>query len=58
MALTTTFRTVTPLLQVGNLNLSVDFYINKLGFGEAWREDNGFVILYRDEIEVYLSIAA
>lgn len=45
---------ISPLLQVSDLDKSIGFYTTKLGFEEKWRDENGFVILYRDGCDLFL----
>jgi catechol 2,3-dioxygenase-like lactoylglutathione lyase family enzyme len=45
---------VSPLLQVADLNASIEFYTTKLGFEEKWRDGDGFVILSRDGCDIFL----
>lgn len=50
---------VTPLIVVANLNRSIDFYQNKLGFREPslWGQPPCFAMLNRDHFDVMLSLA-
>ena len=45
---------ISPLLQVSDMNKSVEFYTKKLGFEEKWRDGDGFVILSRDGCDLFL----
>ena len=45
---------ISPLLQVADLDQSITFYTQKLGFAECWRDENGFVILSRDGCDLFL----
>lgn len=45
---------ISPLLQVSDMNKSVEFYTNKLGFEEKWRDGDDFVILSRDGCDLFL----
>jgi len=46
---------ISPLLQVTDLDVSLLFYTQELGFKEFYREEGGFVILGRDECEIFLA---
>jgi len=50
-----TIQSVSPLLQVKDLEASIRFYIDKLGFHEQWRDPRGFVILRRDGGMIFLA---
>ncbi len=47
-------RSVTPLLQVSDLPASIAFYTKKLGFQKTYEEEEGFVILARGDVEIFL----
>jgi catechol 2,3-dioxygenase-like lactoylglutathione lyase family enzyme len=52
-------RSITPLLVVSDLQRSIDFYCEKLGFKEpnVWGEPPCFAMLNRDGFELMLSLA-
>jgi len=52
----TTFLTSVPILATGDLDQSVDFYTNKLGFTLVNRFDEaGYLIFERDGVYLHLS---
>ena len=50
------FEGVTPILNVGNLAASMDYYVNKLGFSKrwAWGEPPTFGCVARDKVSIFL----
>src|SRR4051794_7671179 len=50
--------TTTPLLVVSDLQRAIDFYCNKLGFGNpgVWGEPPCFAMMHRDGFELMLSL--
>ena len=55
-----TIQATTPLFVVANLQRSLDFYTQKLGFGApgVWGEPPGFALVRRDGFTLMLSLAA
>lgn len=52
-------RAMTPLLVVSDLQRSIDFYVDKLGFTDAnsWGEPPCFAMMHRDGLDLMLSRA-
>lgn len=48
-------QSVSPLLQVGDIEASIAFYTQKLGFKKHHQEEGGFAILGRDECTIFLA---
>lgn len=48
-------KSVCPLLQVSDLECSLEFYTQKLGFQETMRDPGGFTILCRDDCLLFLA---
>ncbi len=48
-------KSITPLLQVADLEASIEFYTRKLGFVKHHQEEGGFAILERDECSLFLA---
>ncbi|MEZ5308259.1 MAG: glyoxalase superfamily protein [Pyrinomonadaceae bacterium] len=49
------FHPSTPILRVGNLNASLDYYVQNLGFSIDWRHDSGFASVSRQAANLMLS---
>ena len=47
-------ETITPILRVKDMAVSKEFYIDVLGFADAWGDDN-FGAISRDGRSIYLS---
>jgi predicted enzyme related to lactoylglutathione lyase len=47
------FQGAIPILNVKNLDASVDYYVNKLGFQKRWGEE-GFVCVERGKVAIFL----
>ncbi|MEM8781217.1 MAG: glyoxalase superfamily protein [Planctomycetota bacterium] len=47
------FRTVMPILRIADLQRSLDYYTQKLGFGLAWRVE-GFASVQRHDVTIFL----
>lgn len=52
-----TIREATPILQVKDVEASVAFYRDKLGFAARYREGDAFAILQRDGTDIILTRA-
>lgn len=52
--MTKKLQSISPLLQVADLNKSIEFYTKKLGFQEKWKDGNGFAIVSRDGCDIFL----
>ncbi len=57
MSRTNALRSIMPLFLVENLDTSTQFYIDKLGFEELYRDNfgGGFVQFRRDECDIFLA---
>jgi catechol 2,3-dioxygenase-like lactoylglutathione lyase family enzyme len=49
------FEGVTPILRVGNLRASVEYYVSKLGFKQDWEGPGPFTSVSRGKCNVFLS---
>ncbi len=52
------FGRVTPVLRVGDLAASLDYYLRVLGFHLNWRDDDGssFASISRDDCHLFLAV--
>ena len=52
------FKRVTPILRVEDLDASLAFYVDKLGFRLNWRDEDGnsFASITRDRCDFFLSV--
>lgn len=50
------FGGVTPVFRVSDLDASLDYYVNKLGFKINFRTQNFFASVARDRCNVFLSV--
>jgi len=50
------WHTVTPILNVKNFTISMDYYVNKLGFSKRWEwgEPPNFGCVARDKVSIFL----
>jgi catechol 2,3-dioxygenase-like lactoylglutathione lyase family enzyme len=53
-----TFKRVTPILRVEDIDASLAFYVEKLGFQLHWRDEDGnsFASISRDRCDFFLSV--
>jgi len=49
------FEGVTPILRVGNLKTSVEYYVGKLGFKQDWKGPAPFASISRGKCHIFLS---
>jgi catechol 2,3-dioxygenase-like lactoylglutathione lyase family enzyme len=49
------FEGVTPILRVGNLAASVEYYVSKLGFKKDWEGSGPFASVSRGRCHIFLS---
>lgn len=50
-----TFRSTAPILLTTNLERTLEFYVNQLGFSESFRYDN-YASVTRDGASIHLSV--
>ena len=50
------FECITPILNVSNIENSLDYYVKVLGFSIAWQwgEPTGFACVKRDGVEIFM----
>jgi predicted enzyme related to lactoylglutathione lyase len=53
-AAATPFENAIPVLRVGNISASIDYYLRVLGFKLNWPPENGFASVSRDRCHIFL----
>jgi len=50
------FECITPILNVSDMDKSLDYYVKALGFSIAWQwgEPTGFACVKRDDVEIFM----
>src|SRR5258706_9088655 len=52
---TNTFGSPTPVLRVKNVDASIAYYLEALGFELRWRANDGFACVARDKCSIFLT---
>ena len=54
-SLTNSFGSPTPVFRVKNVDASITYYLESLGFELRWRAGNGFACVVRDKCSIFLT---